>query len=250
LPSGERLFAVLALMLALGFTAERAGAGEAGQNMQLEVIINGSPTQLIGAFVMLEDRRIAVRRQELEEIGLNPRGYASPDELIVLDDLPGLSYQYEESTQRISITVPDELRATKEYKASNSPQDTLPVQSDYGAVLNYTLFSSAASNPNTRLFAFNGESATFDGRAFTPFGTLSQSAILRTSFDGRFEALRLNSTFAYSDHETLTTYRAGDTISSRINKSFFIGFARHKRFLRSDRIGCGKSSITWSNRIA
>ena len=55
-------------MLTLGFTAGRGGAEEVGRQMQLEIILNGSPTQLIGAFVLLEDGRIAVRRQELEEI--------------------------------------------------------------------------------------------------------------------------------------------------------------------------------------
>lgn len=211
--SGERLFAVLTLVLALCFTAGRVGAEEVGGELQLEVVVNGSPTQLIAAFVMLKDRRIAVRREELEQIGLNPPGNASSDKLIVLDDLPGLSYRYEEAPQRISITAPEELRVRKEYKASNSPQKTIPVQSDYGAVLNYTLFSSDASNPNARLFAFNGASATLDGRAFTPFGTFSQLAILRTSLNDGFQALRLDSAFSYSDPETLTRYRAGDTIN-------------------------------------
>jgi len=36
---------------------------------------------------------------------------------------------------------------------------------------------------------------------------------VRTTLDNRFEALRLNSTFTYSDFETMTTYRAGDTIN-------------------------------------
>ena len=201
------------LMLALGLAAGRVGAEEVVRQLQLEVVVNGSPTKLIGAFIMLEDRRIAVRRQELEEIGLNPRGYASPDKLIMLDDLPGLSYRYEEATQRILIMAPDKLLATKEYSASDSPQKTLAVQTDYGAVLNYTLFSSAASNPNAKLFVFSGASATLDGRAFTPFGTFSQSAILRASLNNAFDALRLDSAFTYSDPETLTKYRAGDTIN-------------------------------------
>jgi outer membrane usher protein len=200
-------------MLAFGFTAGPVGAEQVGQQLQLEVIVNGSPTKLIGSFIIFENRHIAARRQELEEIGLNPRGYASPDKLIVLDDLPGLSYRYEEAAQRISITAPDKLLAIKKYEASNGPQKATAAQTDYGAVLNYTLFSSAASNPNAQLFAFSGASATLDGRAFTPFGTFSQSAILRTSLNDAFEALRLDSAFTYSDPETLIKYRVGDTIN-------------------------------------
>jgi outer membrane usher protein len=189
-------------------------AEEIARAMQLEVIINDTPTQLIGAFVMRDDGRIATRRQELEEIGFNPRGYASPDQLVALDELPGLSYRYDEPTQRIFITAPDELRARKEYKIINKQQDAAPVQSDYGSVLNYSVFSSADSRLKARSFTFNGTSATLDARAFTPFGTFSQSGILRTSLNDRFDALRLNTSVAYSDHDSLTTYSAGDTINS------------------------------------
>jgi len=200
-------------MLALGLPTEPVAAEVLGQPLQLEVILNGNPTKFIAAFVMLADKRIAARRQELEEFGLDPGGDAAPDKLIVLDDLSGLSYRYEEAAQRISITATDKLLATKVYNASSRPQKVLPVQTDYGAVLNYTLFSSAASNPNAQLFAFNGGSATLDARAFTPYGTFSQSGILETALNDAFEALRLNSTFAYSDPQTSTKYVAGDTIN-------------------------------------
>ena len=151
--------------------------------------------------------------QELEEFGLKLEGDAAPDKLIVLDDLSGLSYRYEEVAQRISITAPDKLLATKVYNASGRPQKVSAVQNDYGAVLNYTLFSSAASNPNAQLFAFNGGSATLDARGFTPYGTFSQSGILETALNDAFEALRLNSTFTYSDPQTSTKYVVGDTIN-------------------------------------
>jgi outer membrane usher protein len=214
--SCERLFAVLALalVLLLGFTAGRAGAEEAGRQMQLEVVLNGAPTQLIGAFVMLDDKRIAARRQELEDIGIAARGHASPDKLVILDDLFGLTYRYEEATQRISITAPEELLVRKEYNLSNAPSAPELAKTDYGAVLNYTLFAGGASNRESRGVAFSGASATLDGRVFTPYGTLSQSALLQSTLDERFSALRLNTAVSYSDFDTMTTYRAGDTISS------------------------------------
>src|SRR5436305_422318 len=63
------------------------------------------------------------------------------------------------------------------------------------------------------MLAFSGASATFDARFFSPYGTLSQSAILQSSLNERFAALRLNTTYTYSDYETMRTYRAGDTIN-------------------------------------
>src|SRR3954470_12325938 len=169
----ERLFAVLALtlLIVLGLPVEKIRAEDAGRPMQLEVILNGNPTQLIGAFVMLEDQRIAASRRELEELGLNPRGNAAPDKLIVLNDLFGLSYRYEESTQRISLTAPVELLRTKEYDLSNRAESIAPAPANYGAVLNYNLFSSGSGGPQLGPVGFEGASATFDGRFFTPFGT-------------------------------------------------------------------------------
>ena len=90
-----------------------AGPARAEESLQLEVFINEVPTQLIGAFVQLEDKRIASRQHELEEIGLNPKGRGEPDKLVTLDDLAGLSYRYDESTQRIYIKAPDDLRIAK-----------------------------------------------------------------------------------------------------------------------------------------
>jgi outer membrane usher protein len=211
-----------------------AGAEDAGRPMQLEVILNGTPTKLIGSFTMLDGNRLAATRQELLELGLNPRGYASPADVIVLDQVFGLSYKYEESTQQVLITAPEEQLAVKEYNLRSAPE-LAPVQSDWGGVVNYNVFASGVSKADgqpiaiqgvpitingipTRFtgapMAFNGASGTFDARLFTPFGTLSQSAILRTaSLTDRFDALRLNTTFTYSDPESMVSYRGGDVIT-------------------------------------
>ena len=200
------------LVLAIGGTTDLARAEE---SLQLEVYINEVPTQLIGAFVMLDDKHIASRQHELEDMGLNPKGHGEPDKLVTLDDLAGVSYRYDESTQRIYITAPDNMRISKQYDLSNRTPTNLPIQSAYGAVLNYDLFSSATGGgqQQKQWLAFSGASGTFDARFFTPYGTLSQSLILQNSQTEAFAALRLNSTYTYSDPETMRTYRAGDTIS-------------------------------------
>jgi outer membrane usher protein len=232
-PRSERLLAVLALVFAV-LAAGAARADDAGRPMQLEVVLNSIPTKLIGSFSMLDGNRLAATRQELQELGLNPRGNASPAQLVVLDEVFGLSYRYEEATQRVLITAPEEQLAVKEYNLRSAPELT-PVKSDWGGVVNYNLYTSSVTNVDGRPIsingvplaingiptkftgaplAFNGASATFDARMFTPFGTLSQSAILRTaSLTDRFDALRLNTTLTYSDPDTMISYRAGDVIS-------------------------------------
>src|SRR5271166_1355173 len=217
--TGALPLAGLMLALALGLVPARAAAGEADVcDLQLEVFINQAPTHLIGSFEMVVGRKIAARRAELEEIGLKPHGLASsglasPDEIIVLDELSGISYRYDEARQQIFFTAVDELRAAKELTGTNAPKDQIAVRTDYGGVLNYTLYSAGSGQWSPGSLAFNGSSATLDARIFSPFGTLSQTGILRSSFDSRFDALRLDTTFAYSDRDTLTTYRAGDAIS-------------------------------------
>ena len=251
--TASKPFAALALALALVLSAGRAGAAEEAHPLQLEVQVNDTPTQLIGSFTKLGRRRIAARRAELEELGLNPGSHTPPDQLIILDEVVGLSYRYDEPGQRISITVVNELRITNDIDASPQSQGPIPARADYGGVLNYTLFTASSAHLDPRAFAFSGASATLDGRAFTPFGTLSQSAILRTSFDDRFEALRLNTTFTYSDPESLTTYRAGDEITGGLAWTRPVrigGFQAQRNFgLRSDLVTLPLPSVSGSAAV-
>jgi outer membrane usher protein len=239
----------LAALLFAFVLATPACAEDAGRPMQLEVVLNGNPTKLIGSFSMLDGNRLAATRQELRELGLDPRGSTALDQVVVLDEVFGVSYRYEEATQRVLITAPEEQLAVKEYNLRSAAELT-PAQSDWGGVVNYNFYASSVSNVDGRPvsingvpiainglptkftgapIAFNGASATFDARAFTPFGTISQSAILRTaSLTDRFDALRLNTTWSYSDPETMMSYRAGDVIGG--------GFA----WTRPIRIGGGQ----------
>jgi outer membrane usher protein len=234
LSQGRWLLAASLGLFALCCSGIAARAEDAGHPMQLEVILNGTPTKLIGSFTMLDGNRLAATPQELRDLGLEPRGSSSSAEPVVLDKLFGLSYKYDEATQRVLITAPEELLAVREYNL-RTPQELVPVQSAWGGVVNYDFYSSGVSNVDGRPItingvpfsingiptkfvgapiAFNGVSATFDARAFTPFGTLSQSAILRTaSLNDRFDAMRLNTTFNYSDAESMVSYLAGDVIS-------------------------------------
>jgi len=212
----RRSFAGLVLAFALASSRAISAEGDVCP-LQLEVFINQTPTHLIGAFDLIQGSKIAAKRAELEEIGLKPRGYASPDQEIVLDELVGLAYRYDEATQQIFITVTDELRARRELVASGQPKEVIAARTDYGAVLNYDLYAGTTSGEwLPRSYVYNGGSATIDGRMFSPFGTLSQTGILRNSFASRFDALRLDTTWTYSDQDSMTTYRAGDEISGAL----------------------------------
>jgi outer membrane usher protein len=214
LPSPPRieLLIALALAFALGSATKRAVAAEDSTSLQLEVFINDNPTNLIGSFTLLDGRRIAARQAELNELGLNPPGHKSPDDLVTLDDIGSLSYRYDAEEQRIYITASDELRLRKSYDASGRGDSPAAARVDYGGVLNYTLLATSGAQAPSGFLNFNGTSAALDGRLFAPFGTFNQSAIVLASETSPLTGLRLDTTFTHSDPQTLMTYRAGDTI--------------------------------------
>jgi outer membrane usher protein len=190
-----------------------AGAAMETRQLQLEIYINDLATGLIGSFTQLPEQRMAARRAELADAGIKAPGSGSGDELIVIDNLPDIAFRYDERTQRIYFTVADNRRVTRTYDLRGRVDDIVPVRSGYGGVLNYTLFASSMKSINGTAFAFSGANASLDARVFSPYGTLSQSAILGSTTTQDVNALRLDTTWSYSDPQTLLTYRAGDTIS-------------------------------------
>jgi outer membrane usher protein len=203
------------LLLAAIFIAHQDGArgDDASRKFELEVFVNDNPVQAIGTFTQLADGRFAATRAELGELGVKPPGSGGADELVVLDDMPGASYRYDEPGQRIYFTLGDNERVTKVYDARHSPAPATVVRDDFGAVMNYWLFASSANQLSFNSFSFAGANASLDTRIFSPFGTLSQSGIVGTTVLKNFDVLRLDTTWSYSDPDNAATYRAGDTIS-------------------------------------
>src|ERR1019366_9655608 len=97
-----------------------------------------------------------------------------------------------EPAQKIYFNVRDDRRLVKTFDAHNPSDGIGPVRSDFGSVLNYTLFASSIKPLNNGAFAFSGANATLDARAFGPYGTLSQSAIVGTTTTQDVSALRLD----------------------------------------------------------
>jgi len=194
-------------------SVERSRAGDEANSLQLDVVINSVPAQIIGSFVRLGDGRIAATSEELESLGLHA-GPRRPDDIVPLDDIPTLKYQYEERTQKILITVDVVGRKPKNFDLSgNSKEQHQRAQAGLGAVLNYELLSSTESFWTLRSMSLASTSATLNARAFSPYGTAEQSAIVRTGPQQATELVRLNSSYRYSDQERLVSYVAGDAIN-------------------------------------
>ena len=116
----RRVFITLCFMIILAIAAG-SGAAETGQdqkNLQLEVIINGVPANMIGSFVLFAGKRIGATRNELEDVGLDIGRRRFPEDIVMLDDIPGLQYLYDEPTQTIRITVDNSKRRGQTFDLS------------------------------------------------------------------------------------------------------------------------------------
>lgn len=216
----RRRFVVALLASLLYAGAVRADApitpqiGAERRRLQLEVFFGSAKTGLIAGFEQFGDGRMGSKRSELRDIGINPPGDGGPDQLVVLENIPGLSYRYDEPTQSIRIDAPQSALLGRDYRAGGAAEAAPKPRSDFGGVVNYTLYSSTMTRLRDPRLTYQGASANFDARAFSPYGTFSQSAILGSTLSRRAQALRLDSEFSYSDPDTLMTYRVGDAISS------------------------------------
>jgi outer membrane usher protein len=205
---------VCAALLGIVLGAGRSRASDEPKNLQLDVVINSVPAGMIGAFIRFDDGRIGGTIEELESLGLRPRQRRRPDEIIALDDIPTLQYQYDERGQRILITVEDIGRKPRSYDArGDANRGVVRAQAGYGAVLNYDLLTSTSNFRTLGSLSLARSSLSLNARLFSPYGTAEQSAILRGGPQQPAEVMRLNSSYRYSDEERMVSYVAGDTIN-------------------------------------
>ena len=193
-----------------------ARADPANAELFLDVTLNGVSRHLIGHFTRSGDGAIGASVRELNQIGL--RTPAAPDDRFVpLAMLPGVTYAVDEQKQTIRLQAAMSALATNEYdltplRGSLMP-DGLP-QQRLGAVLNYDLYAASSHDLGTNGTTFNGASASLEARAFSPFGTFSQTGIVgNTTVSSEVTGTRLDSTLTYVDPNRERVYRGGDVIS-------------------------------------
>jgi outer membrane usher protein len=186
-------------------------AHAADEVLQLEVVINGAPTELIGEFVM-RDGAVLSRREELTALGLRvpPSAPQAPDGLIILSGIPGLAARLDPATQTMFLTVPQDL-LTPHLLTPNAPTvPEAPMRSGVGITLNYDVAGVFADHADTA-------SGLFDLRAFSPWGVLSTTGLAqltpRPGGGEKGEAIRLDSTYVYSDFASQRRYRLGDFVN-------------------------------------
>ena len=203
------LLAFIIVLLALAPLP--AFAADEDQTLLLAVIVNDYPTNRIGEFV-LRDGALYSRPQELSSLGFRvPESMGATKEgLVALSSLPALSFRIDKATQTLYVTAASESLLPQLLNAEGLPDGGYAIESGTGLTLNYDLFGNSVDGE----LAGNG---LFDVRAFSPWGVLSSGLLAYANGDtdnaANSPAVRLDSTYVYSDPDTLRRYRAGDFIS-------------------------------------
>lgn len=192
-------------------SAADAGTITASTNetLQLAVIINQRPNGEVGEF-LVRGGQLFARADELQKLGFQvPKGIATAGDLIPLDGSPGLSARIDQSTQSLYVTAdPQWLQPT--LLGPVPAAGGYAIESSPGATLNYDVVGTSADGNTVA-------SGALDFRAFSRLGVLSSGLLFHTgpTFDRQQDALsavRLDTTYVYSDPNSLRRYRLGDFI--------------------------------------
>ena len=187
------------------------------EKLLLDVQINGYSIGIIGEFT-LRNGKLLARAQELHDLGLRlPAALLStPDALIALSDLPGVTYTIDLKKQIVRITARDSALMPTLLLPEGIGEAKGPrvIESGTGLTLNYDIASTYASGQASA-------TGSFDMRAFTPKGILNSDWLAYggavTSASGTNTAIRLDSAYTYADVNTQRRYSLGDYITSGLS---------------------------------
>jgi outer membrane usher protein len=203
------LLALLIVLLALAPISGSAAADDL--TLLLAVFVNDHPTNRIGEFV-LRDGTLFARREELSSLGFRvPESKGATEEMLVaLSDLHDLSFRIDKATQTLYVKAADQGLVPQMVDAGTNSDSDYKVESGTGLTFNYDMFGTSVDGQ------LSG-SGLFDMRAFSPWGVLSSGLLTYANGDSVNVAdnsvIRLDSTYVYSEPDTMRRYRAGDFIS-------------------------------------
>ncbi|MBS0415498.1 MAG: fimbrial biogenesis outer membrane usher protein [Proteobacteria bacterium] len=193
--------------------AEPSLAGAKGQDVYLDVTLNGAARGL----VHFGDRagQLWASAASLRALGfVLPAGGADP---VALHDLAGLQQQYDRALQRVTLTAPLTLLKLPETTLTVPGIEAQPVSAAPGLLLNYDLYGTRSTGTGGA-GAFN---AFTELRAFGRWGVVSSTQLARSnhgSVDAQQQprTVRLDTGWSQSWPERLLTVRVGDTLTQAL----------------------------------
>jgi outer membrane usher protein len=201
--------AAAVIAIVAGTAAPARAAADAA--VLLEAVVNGYDTGKVGEFV-LRDGKLFARPAELRELGFRVPDSASPtqDGLVAVADLSGVTARLDQANQTLYATAAADRLLPALLAAGAVAGNGARVESGTGAMLGYDIAASQVAGQNVA-------SGLFDLRGFSPWGVVSTGLLANAGAslnnNGSASAIRLDSTYVYSDPATLRRYRLGDFIT-------------------------------------
>lgn len=176
--------------------------------LYLEPVVNGRQTGKVVP-VTYRGGHYYLTPQQLSDAGLPVADKQAKE--IAVDQLDKVDVTYSGETQQLLISVPNDW-LPKQTLGDANPEQRLPAQSSLGFLLNYDAYvSQSGGRGNPGYFSAWSEQRLFDG-----FGVIANTGIFRSSFNGETAAqqnnryIRYDSSWRYSDDDTMLSYTAGD----------------------------------------
>ncbi|MFD2239271.1 fimbria/pilus outer membrane usher protein [Aureimonas populi] len=194
----------------------------AAAELYLEVFVNGTSTRKVVPFTPLPQGGFALAQDELRAVGLLPAEAALGDDgLVHLDRLAEVVAVYDEATQSMHFSAGDAQRVTRVIDASKGPKEEqeprAAPRSGWGMLMNYSLYASSGDGGIGDIHAFQGASGAFEGRLFSPYGVFEQTFVASAARQDAYRSTRLDTSWTYSDPETMRRYRLGDLITGGLS---------------------------------
>lgn len=194
-----------------------ACAQAASRNLMLEVFINGDDTGKIASFFD-QDGGLFVKISELRSLGLDPPQSDDPDALIDVATLVIIPPSIDERAQTIALNVPLDRLAVQNIEEGNGAAPPLFPSSapPFGVLVNYDVTATQYAG-SLDVYGFTSM------RLFGRFGTIQNDVSLAHARSLR--AVRLNTTYSYSDPRRARTFSVGDIVSGALpySRSFRLG---------------------------
>ena len=185
-------------------------ARAADESVLLDVHINGYDIGKIGDFT-LRDGTLLSKPAELTDLGFRvPSAAAGVDGLLALSDLAGVKWRLDSATQTVYFTASNDNLLPAQLRAGGSTSPSAKVESGTGATLNYDISGTTVGNEHVG-------TGSLVLRGYTPWGVASTQSLVYAGGGprgpGSTSQVRLDSSYTFSDPDTLRQYRAGDFIN-------------------------------------
>lgn len=187
--------------------------------------MNGASSALIATFRQTPDGSLLIEPEQLKNVGIKPaREAARDDGWIDVNRLSGVNVTYDKEDQIVRFNAQENKRAARvidaqsgEEVASEEEDDKPKAKSNFGRLVNYTIYDASGGQDWYDLTQFEGVSGLMEGRLFGPYGVFSSSQVISLSDADRFGSTRLDTRWSFPDQQTLMTYNVGDFITGGLS---------------------------------